>query len=134
LPAVILGAGIDLVEIARVAAALERGGERFAARVFTERERRTCERRRQPARHYALRFAAKEAGMKALGTGWGKGVGWHDFEVVETARGLELEVHGRARELARARGLRAAWLGAASTQVLAFAQVVLEGGAAADAP
>jgi holo-[acyl-carrier protein] synthase len=135
LAAVILGAGIDLVEIARVAAALERGGERFAARVFTERERSSCERRRHRARQFAVRFAAKEAGMKALGTGWGKGVGWHDFEVVETSRGLELEICGRARELGRARGLRAAWLATAATGSVAFAQVVLEGDAqAADRP
>jgi len=127
LTAVILGAGIDLVEIARVAAALERGGARFAARVFTGRERQSCEGRRNPARHFAMRFAAKEAGMKALGTGWGKGVGWHDFEVLETPRGLELEIRGRAQELGRARGLCAAWLAAATTRSHAVAQVVLEG-------
>jgi holo-[acyl-carrier protein] synthase len=124
---VILGAGIDLVEVARVEAALARGGERFAARVFTPRERETCERRVRPALHFALRFAAKEAGMKALGTGWGQGVGWHDFEVIEGPRGLRLEVSGRARRLADERGFRAAWLGASVTRTHALAQVVLEG-------
>jgi holo-[acyl-carrier protein] synthase len=130
---VILGAGIDLVEIARVERALALRGERFAARVFTAAERRACLRRARAARHFALRFAAKEAGMKALGTGWGAGVGWHDFEVVEGPRGLELEVTGRARELASARGLRASWLGAAFSRTHALAQVVLEGAAAPEA-
>jgi holo-[acyl-carrier protein] synthase len=131
---VILGAGIDLVEIARVEDALARRGERFAARVFTARERETCESRTRPASHYALRFAAKEAGMKALGTGWAKGVGWHDFEVVESAEGLGLEVGGRARQLGEARGLRAAWIGASLTRTHALAHVVLEGAGAAGSP
>ena len=125
----ILGAGIDLVEIARVEKALARRGERFAARVFTERERQSCERRRRPAAQFALRFAVKEAGMKALGTGWGQGVAWHDFEVLETARGLELALHGRARAFGDARGFRSAWLGASLTRTHALAQVVLEGSA-----
>jgi len=124
---VILGAGIDLVEVARVEAALARGGDRFAARVFTARERETCERRVRPGLHFALRFAAKEAGMKALGTGWGQGVGWHDFEVIEGPRGLALEVAGRARQLAGLRGFRTAWIGASFTRTHALAQVVLEG-------
>jgi holo-[acyl-carrier protein] synthase len=131
---VILGAGIDLVEIARVEDALARRGERFAARVFTARERRACELHGRPARHYALRFAAKEAGMKALGTGWARGVGWHDFEVVETAGGLALEVGGRARQLGEARGLRTAWLGASLSRTHALAQVVLESSGGAGAP
>ena len=131
----ILGAGIDLVEIARVEHALARRGERFVARVFTENERRSCERRAHPARHYALRFAVKEAGMKALGTGWAQGVGWHDFEILETSRGLALELHGRALQLGAARGCSAAWLGASLTRTYALAQVVLEGSArAAGAP
>ena len=131
----ILGAGIDLVEIARVEHALARRGERFVARVFTENERRSCERRTRPARHYALRFAVKEAGMKALGTGWAQGVGWHDFEVLESSSGLGLELHGRALQMGAARGLRAAWLGASLTRSHALAQVVLEGfDRAADTP
>jgi holo-[acyl-carrier protein] synthase len=132
---VILGAGIDLVEIARVEQALARRGERFAARVFTARERRSCERRSRPAARFALCFAVKEAGMKALGTGWAQGVAWHDFELLETRGGLALEVAGRARQLGDARGFRAAWLGASLTRTHALAHVVLEGSpGAAGAP
>jgi holo-[acyl-carrier protein] synthase len=131
---VILGAGIDLVEIARVDDALARRGERFAARVYTPAERLACERAASPARQYALRFAAKEAGMKALGTGWAKGVAWQDFEVLETARGLDLKLHGRARQLAAERGLHAAWLGASLSRTHALAQVVLEGAGTPERP
>ena len=130
----ILGAGIDLVEIARVADALARRGERFAARVYTAAERSDCERCAQPERQFALRFAAKEAGMKALGTGWAKGVAWRDFEVTGGARGLAVELRGRARQLAEQRGFRAAWLGASLSRTHALAQVVLEGAGAADPP
>jgi holo-[acyl-carrier protein] synthase len=124
---VILGAGIDIVEISRLERALARHGARLCERVFTESERSACERRRRSAAHYALRFAAKEAGMKAVGRGWGQGVGWRDFETVETERGLELRVQGSARSLVAGRGFRGAWLATALTRTHALAQVVLEG-------
>ena len=122
----IVGSGIDIVEIARIESALARRGERFRARVFTPRERRDCERRRRPGPHFALRFAAKEAGMKAIGTGWRRGVGWHDFEVREGAGGLEIRLSGRAREVAAERRGDRAWLGASIARTHAVAQVVLE--------
>ena len=125
----ILGAGIDIVEISRIERVLARQGERFLARVFTRAERRDCERRGRPAAQVALRFAVKEAGMKALGTGWAKGIGWHDFETVETATGLEVRLSGRARSLGETLGLRTTWLGTSLTRTHALAQVVLEGGA-----
>jgi holo-[acyl-carrier protein] synthase len=101
---VIVGSGVDVVEIGRIERALARAGERFAARVFTPAELADCRRHRAPARHFALRFAAKEAAMKALGTGWGGGVGWHDVEVVRDAAGGGplLRLHGGAAERARA--------------------------------
>lgn len=83
----VLGTGIDLVAIGRFRRALERHGERFLNRVFTPGEREDCSRRADPARHLAARFAAKEAVFKALGTGWGRGVGWQDVELASDSYG-----------------------------------------------
>jgi holo-[acyl-carrier protein] synthase len=83
----ILGIGSDIVDIRRIAATLERFGDRFLDRIFTEGERRRCERRAARAEGYARRFAAKEACAKALGTGFRQGVFWRDLEVVNLASG-----------------------------------------------
>jgi holo-[acyl-carrier protein] synthase len=123
---VIIGGGIDVVEIARVERALARRGERLRERVYTPRELADCARRVRSSPHFALRFAVKEAGMKAIGTGWRRGVAWRDFETLETPRGLELVIHGRALEIARERGFARAFLGASYTRTHAFAQIVLE--------
>jgi holo-[acyl-carrier protein] synthase len=131
---VIIGGGIDVVEIARVERALGRRGTRMRDRVYTEREIADCARRGRSGSHFALRFAVKEAGMKAIGTGWRRGVAWRDFETVETEHGLDLEIHGRALELARERGFARAWVGASYTRTHAFAQVVLEGAERQKAP
>ena len=125
-PPVIVGSGIDIVEIARVERALERRGRRFRERVFTERERRECERRARPGPHFALRFAAKEAGMKAIGTGWRRGVGWRDFEVIEGEHGLEIVLFGRALDFAHRREFDRVWIGASFTRTHVLAHVVLE--------
>jgi holo-[acyl-carrier protein] synthase len=77
----IVGLGVDIIEIERVKAAIERSGERFIKRIFTERERAYCEAHRLSATHYAGRFAAKEAVFKALGTGWSGNIRWTDVEV-----------------------------------------------------
>ena len=124
---VILGAGIDVVEIARVENAMLRRGARLQRRLFTEREVKDCVRRRNSAAHFALRFAAKEAGMKAIGTGWRRGVAWRDFETIEAESGLELRLSGRALDFANARRFERAWLAASMTRTHAFAHVVLEG-------
>ena len=116
-----------MVEIARIERALARRGERLRTRVYTAREIADCTRRRRSAAHFALRFAVKEAGMKAIGTGWRRGVTWRDFETRETAHGLEVEILGCALEIARLRGFTRAWLGASYTRTHAFAQIVLEG-------
>ena len=77
----IVGTGIDITEVERVRQTIERFGRRFIERVFTEEEIRYCESKANKAERYAARFAAKEAGMKAIGTGWNRGVAWRDVEV-----------------------------------------------------
>lgn len=121
--------GIDLCEVARIRRALEApSGARFCARVFTDGERRYCEaRKRARFESYAARFAAKEAAMKALGTGWGEGVGWHDVEVVREDEGAPtLRLHGAAAQLARRRRLGAWHVSLSHTADVAIAWVVVE--------
>jgi holo-[acyl-carrier protein] synthase len=103
----IVALGLDLTEIQRLAEAETRRGERFLARVFTPRERDYCERRAERRHaHYAGRFAVKEAVMKALGTGWTRGVRWVDIEVVRASGAPpELVLHGESASIARARGI-----------------------------
>jgi holo-[acyl-carrier protein] synthase len=128
---VIVGLGVDVCEVARIRRALEaRTGERFRQRVFTPAEQKYCEaRRRGRFASYAARFAAKEAGMKALGTGWAQGVGWRDFEVARSPGGPPtLLLHGKAAALARRRGM-VRWLLALSHDGHgAVASVVVEDG------
>jgi holo-[acyl-carrier protein] synthase len=127
----ILGLGVDFCEVARIRRALEgAAGERFRARVFTPAEQAYCEaRRRARFASYAARFAAKEAAMKALGTGWGEGVGWRDFEIVRHGDAAPaLVLHGRAAALARRRRM-GRWLVALSHDGAgAVASVVVEEG------
>ena len=124
----IVATGIDMVEIARLAAVFARRGERFRDRVFTAAEIAYCEGRAEKLESYAARFAAKEAAMKALGTGWGEGVGWHDIEVRRSPAGIpSLEFHGRARERLNEIGAHRAHLSLTHSRGLALAQVILEG-------
>jgi holo-[acyl-carrier protein] synthase len=103
----IVGTGIDVIEIARVERALRRSGERFERRVFADSEIGDCRSRRHSGPHFAVRFAVKEAVMKALGTGWAGGVRWVDIETVsepsESPDQLSLRLHGRVAELAAER-------------------------------
>jgi holo-[acyl-carrier protein] synthase len=102
----VFGIGIDVVEVARIASAIERHGEPFLARIFTPAERAYCESRKQSAMHYAARFAAKEAVSKALGTGIGGDAGLHDLEVVHNARGApEIRLSGAAEAFALHHGI-----------------------------
>jgi holo-[acyl-carrier protein] synthase len=104
---VVRGVGVDLVRIPRMRQTIARWDERFLRRVFTEQEIDDCRSRRDPAPHFAARFAAKEAGMKALGTGLRLGVTWRDLEVRRAPdQAPTLELHGRTRELGLARGGR----------------------------
>src|SRR5919109_2301022 len=92
----IIGSGIDATEIARIGAAIDRYGERFVQRVFTDEEIAYCRRRRDAASSFAARFAAKEAAMKALGTGHSRGVFWTGIEVIRRHGPPRLRFHGGA--------------------------------------
>ena len=127
----ILGSGIDLVEIARIQQSLERFGKRFLERVYTEAEQAYCLRKRKAAESLAARFAAKEAGAKALGTGISRGVNWLEIEVVREPGGRPtLRFHGRAAQIAEQLGVVHAALSLTHTGDLAMASVLLEDGRA----
>lgn len=124
----ILGTGIDLAEVPRVRASIERYGDRFVRRVFTEKEIAYVERKANKYERYAARFAAKEAGMKAIGTGWRGGIRWQDFEVVNLPSGRPaLNFHGVAAEYARRLGVANVQLSLTHTAELGMAFVILEG-------
>src|SRR5581483_4367712 len=119
----IIGLGLDAAEIPRIAAAIERYGDRFLQRIFTPGEIAYCARRRTPAVHFAGRFAAKEAAMKALGTGRSRGVLWRDVEIVRRSGPPQLAFHGgAARRLAEIGG-RSALVTVTHTGDLALAHV-----------
>ena len=123
----IVGSGVDLVEIARIQQSLERYGKRFLNRVFTAAEQAYCMRKRNAAESFAARFAAKEAGAKALGTGISRGVNWLEIEVVREPGGRPgLRFHGRAAEIASQLGVARAALSITHTASLSMANVVLE--------
>lgn len=123
----IVGLGIDLVDIERLRGVLERHGERFMARVLTADERAYCSSRRDRGQHVAARFAAKEALLKALGTGLAGGIGWHDVEVRPAEAGPpHIELHGKAAEEAAARGVDRIHLSISHDRSAAVAVVILE--------
>ncbi len=123
----IVGIGVDLCEVERLEAAIARHGERFLTRIYTETERAYCESKANPMERFAGRFAAKEAAMKAIGTGWRHGVRWRDFEVTRSASGQPvMEFHGMARIIAEQLGATQALVSITHIKSLAMAQVVLE--------
>lgn len=125
----IVGTGIDLAEVDRIREAVERYGKRFVERVFTPGEIAYVEGKANRYERYAARFAAKEAGMKAIGTGWRRGVRWQDFEVRNQRSGRpELVLHGVAAEVARQMGVERIHLSLTHTAAVAQAFVILEGG------
>lgn len=123
----IIGLGLDATDIPRIASAIERYGERFIQRIFTGEEIAYCQRRREPAVHFAGRFAAKEAAMKALGTGHNGQVRWRDIEVVRTDGPPSLVFHGGARRHFEGIGGGSALLTLTHSDALAIAQVMLFG-------
>jgi holo-[acyl-carrier protein] synthase len=124
----IAGIGVDLVNIPRMRDTIERWQERFLRRVFTEQEIAYCRAHRDPVPHFAARFAAKEAGLKALGTGLSLGVSWRELEVRrERGRAPELLLHGRSREIGRSRGGSRMLLALTHEGEYALAQAMLVG-------
>jgi holo-[acyl-carrier protein] synthase len=124
---VIVGLGVDLAEVDRIQAAIERHGRRFIERIYTTGEIAYVERKANRYERYAARFAAKEAGMKAIGTGWKRGVRWQDFEVTNLPSGRPtLQFHGAAARFASDLGVRNILLSLTHTAVQAMAMVILE--------
>ncbi len=123
----IVGLGMDATEVARIASSLERYGDRFLRRVFTDGEIAYCMRRKHPPQHLAGRFAAKEAGMKAIGTGHAFGVLWRDLEVVRRGGPPHLQFHRAAGEHFARLGASRALLTITHTDTLALAHVILVG-------
>lgn len=123
----IIGIGVDLVKIDRI----DRAGKShvgFLERVFTNREREYCSRQKFPAQHYAGRFAAKEAVLKAIGTGWSAGVKWTDMEVLHgDGGGPIVNVSGRVKDLMDLKGVKQIHLSYSHDEGYAVAQVVLVG-------
>lgn len=123
----IVGTGIDIVEVPRVRHSIERFGTRFLNRIFTPEEQRYCDSKANRVERYAARFGAKEAAMKALGTGWNHGVRWRDCEVVRKPGARPtIQFHGKAGEFATRLGVRNAALSITHTKEQAMAQVILE--------
>ena len=123
----IVGTGIDIAEVPRIRQSIERFGERFLRRIYTVGEMRYCDSKANRVERYAARFAAKEAAMKALGTGWNQGVRWVDCEVVRMPGSRPtMAFHGRAGEFAAKLGVRNTALSISHTEEQAIAQVILE--------
>ena len=125
----VLGIGVDIVETQRIEHSLERFGERFLHRVFTAGEIEYCRSMKYPARHFAARFAAKEAVSKAFGTGIGKSMGWKDIDVHREGSGQPFVVlEGGAKQLAAERSVSAVWISLSHTDHNAAAMAVIEAG------
>jgi len=123
----IVGLGVDITEVSRIEAAIERHGLAFLQRIFTPSEIAYCEKHRNHAERFAGRFAAKEAAMKALGTGWSHGVRWVDIEVVREPSGKPtLKLSGAARGIADRLGVKGIALSITHDGNLALAQVIFE--------
>ena len=129
----IVGLGTDIVEVGRIARLIERHGDAFTHRVFTPAERAHCDRHKNAAQNYAGRWAAKEAAMKALGTGFAPPVTWHDVEILPDRRGApRLALTGGAGRMLAVRGGAAAFVTISHCREYATATVVLTAGPPVD--
>lgn len=123
----IVGMGVDIAEVPRIQQAIKRFGDRFLQRIYTAGEIRYCDSKANRVERYAARFAAKEAAMKALGTGWNHGVRWRDCEVSRMPGGRPtILFHGRAGEFATKLGVRNSVISISHTEEQAIAHVILE--------
>jgi holo-[acyl-carrier protein] synthase len=123
----IFGIGADVVQISRIDSILKRWGDRFLRRVFTQQEIEYCLRRKDASSHLAVRFAAKEAFLKALGVGYSQGVGWKDIEVIRSASGKPgIRLRDFAETLRQRHGINGVHLTMSHDGVYGFVQVILE--------
>src|SRR6185312_12578508 len=122
-----VGIGIDIVDCARIESSIARFGDRFLQRVFTEGEIAYSQSMKFPARHFAARFAAKEALSKAFGTGIGKSMGWRDLDVRKKESGEPYVVlSGGAERMAQERGIEKVWISLSHTETIGMATIILE--------
>ena len=127
----IVGVGIDIVECLRIAQMIERHGELFITRVYTDIEIEYCTTRKAATQHYAGRWAAKEAVLKALGTGWRRGIGWRDIEIRNDRKGTPtVKLRGGAKDVMDRAGIRTMHVSISHCRSYAVAYVVAEGAAA----
>ena len=123
----IYGIGIDVIQIDRFERSLSRWGERLCQRVFTSQELSSCQIKARPGQHLALRFAAKEAFLKALGTGMFQGIGWKEIEVAnETSGRPHLVLRGKAKKSCQQRGIKKIFVSISHEKEYGVAQVLLE--------
>ena len=123
----IVGSGVDIAEVPRIRTSIERFGDRFLHRIYTDGEISYCDHKANRFESYAARFAAKEAGMKALGTGWSQGVRWRDIEVVRRkGQRPTIQFHGQAAIIATQLGTKNIALSITHTSEQALAHVILE--------
>jgi len=124
----IVGIGVDIVEVPRIRRAVERYGDRFVGRIFTDQESRYCRRCSHPEQRFATRFAAKEAALKALGAGWSGGVRFLDVEVSNNHLGApKITLAGKALEMSRKLKVNRMHVSLSHHHEFAVAQVILEG-------
>jgi holo-[acyl-carrier protein] synthase len=123
----IIGIGVDMIWVRDVREALAHYGNQYTDEIFTAEERNYCESTADPAQRYAARFAAKEACMKAFGTGWGNGVGWTEIAICNLPSGAPtLALSGTAKAMAETRGVKTCHVSLTHTRDLAMAEVLLE--------
>ena len=124
----IIGIGLDVIEVSRIKSTVSRWGSRFEKRVFTDKEISYCNCKKDRFQRLACRFAAKEALFKALGTGWSKGTEWKEIEVTNDVMGKPLiTLSGKTEEISRQLGVVNIFVSITSTENYGAAQVVLEG-------
>jgi len=125
---VIIGIGIDIVDLDRIRALLERHGQRFTGRIYTSGEIAYCTSRKRSDQHFAARFAAKEAAFKAFGTGLREGIVWKDVEVVNEPSGKPgIRLSGRSAERAREMGISRMLVSLSHCDCHAAAVVIAQG-------
>ena len=123
----VYGIGVDIIEIRRFERVLERWGDRLCERVFTPEELSICHAKAHPGRHLALRFAAKEAMLKALGIGMFQGVAWNDIEIINDPLGRpHINVRGAAERICKEKGIQAIFVSISHEDAYGVAQVLLE--------